>query len=282
MPDPKSTAKDWDNVRSAFGMSIMVDTSLNSLAQNLDGPEWPIKAKDETPSTYIDLPYEEAKRLLVRKGQSADLLDRLIDILKETLAFDDPFGEMVEQAAAAEVRDNPFLKNLGKLGIPEALPIDLTTLSADTLEFCKAEKLPTIGEFAVFAEKMSKTVIVGGDFRRLLNALATMDEALLSEMLPFRKGAKGVHLPEALVQAARSTHAKERFAVAVEWFQDDVKRIRADVVAGGTVKKYLSVLGDEQKEELASVILAPYVGTRGFVVQAPAKKKSFFGRLFGR
>ena len=33
----KSTAKDWDEIRTAFASSIMVDTSLNSLAQNLDG-----------------------------------------------------------------------------------------------------------------------------------------------------------------------------------------------------------------------------------------------------
>ncbi len=44
----KSTAKDWDEVRSAFATSIMVDTALSSLAQNLDGPDWPIKGKDET------------------------------------------------------------------------------------------------------------------------------------------------------------------------------------------------------------------------------------------
>ena len=44
----KSTAKDWDEVRTAFATSIMVDTSLSSLAQNLDAPDWPLKGKDET------------------------------------------------------------------------------------------------------------------------------------------------------------------------------------------------------------------------------------------
>jgi len=39
------TAKDWDEVRSAFASSIMVDTALSSLAQNLDGPDWPVKSK---------------------------------------------------------------------------------------------------------------------------------------------------------------------------------------------------------------------------------------------
>ena len=49
----KSTVKDWDDVRSAFATSIMVDTSLHSLAQNLDGPGWPIQSKDDTPATVV-------------------------------------------------------------------------------------------------------------------------------------------------------------------------------------------------------------------------------------
>ena len=34
----KSSAKDWNEVRGAFASSLMIETSLNSLAQNLDGP----------------------------------------------------------------------------------------------------------------------------------------------------------------------------------------------------------------------------------------------------
>ena len=51
----KYTDKDWDEVRSAFASSIMVNTALSSLAQNLDGPDWPVKGKDETPAKYVDL-----------------------------------------------------------------------------------------------------------------------------------------------------------------------------------------------------------------------------------
>ena len=82
----KSTAKDWDDVRSAFATTIMVDTSLNSLAQNLDGPEWPIKGKDETPAKYIDLAFEEVVELLQLKGQKPERIDQLVSLLKETLA----------------------------------------------------------------------------------------------------------------------------------------------------------------------------------------------------
>src|ERR1051326_2316348 len=156
----KSTAKDWDEVRTAFASSIMVDTSISSLAQNLDGPDWPIKGKDETPAKYIDHNFEEGTELLQLKGQSPDRVDQLIAILKETLGFDSPFGEMVEQTEAASARDNPLLKNLAKLGIPENFPMALTALDAGTLEFCKLEKLSTLSEFAVFAQGMSQNVIV--------------------------------------------------------------------------------------------------------------------------
>src|SRR3954467_7109443 len=104
-----STAKDWDEIRTAFASSIMVDTSLNSLAQNLDGPEWPIKGKDETAAKYIDLSFDEAVEVLQLKGQKPERMDQLVSLLKETLAFDSPFGDMVEQTEAASARDNQLL-----------------------------------------------------------------------------------------------------------------------------------------------------------------------------
>jgi len=59
MPDPITTAQDWNEVRAAFATSIMVNTALGSLAQNLDGPDWPIAGRDETPAAYVDLSFEE-------------------------------------------------------------------------------------------------------------------------------------------------------------------------------------------------------------------------------
>ena len=148
----KSTAKDWDEARTAFSTSIMVDTALTSLAQNLDAADWPIKGKDETPSKYIDLSFDEVVELLQLKGQKPERVDQLVSILKETLAFDSPFGEMVTQAEASSARENQLLKNLAKLGIPENFPVALAALEPGTLEFCKLEKLSTLGEFAVFAQ----------------------------------------------------------------------------------------------------------------------------------
>lgn len=253
----KSTAKDWDEVRTAFATSIMVDTSLNSLAQNLDGPEWPIKSKDETPAKYIDLNFEEVVELLQLKGQRPERLDQLISILKETLAFDSPFGEMVEQTQAASERDNPLLKNLTKLGISENFPITLTALEPATLEFCKLEGRHTLGEFAVFAQSMSQNVIVGGDFKKLLNALSHVDETALAEVLPFRRGQKGLHLIEALGHAAKAPDAAARAELATTWFRDELMAIEKDVANGGSLERHFVVLVNAELEKKAAALLRP-------------------------
>ncbi len=275
----KSTVKDWNEVRSAFATSIMVDTAINSLAQNLDGPEWPIKGKDETPAKYIDLTLEEVLELLQLKGQSPERVDELIGILKETLAFDSPFGEMVEQTQAASARDNPLHKNLAKLNIPENFPIALTVLDAGTLEFCQLESLATLGEFAVFAQGMSQNVIVGGDFRKLLNALSHVDEAALAEVLPFRVGHKGLHLVEAIGQAARLPDAAARAEVAVTWFRDDLAALEKDLSAGGSLARHFVAVGNPEVEKRAVELLRPHLRvTVPAAAAEPVKKK---GGLFG-
>jgi hypothetical protein len=281
----KSTAKDWDEVRTAFATSIMVDTSLSSLAQNLDAPDWPLKGKDETPATYIDLAFEEVVELLQLKGQPPERLDQLVAILKETLAFDSPFGEMVEQTVAAVERDNPLLKNLAKLGIPENFPIALTGLEPGTLEFCQLEKLSTLGEFAVFAQGMSQNVIVGGDFRKLLNALSHVDEAALAEVLPFRRGQKGLHLIEALAMAARAPDAAARAEIATTWFRDELGAIEREIAAGQSLERQFVVLGDAALEKRAAQLLRPHLrgAPRKPAVAAAAgekKKSGLFGWLF--
>jgi hypothetical protein len=273
----KYNAKDWDEVRSAFSASIMVNTALSSLAQNLDGPDWPVKGKDETPAKYVDLSYDEMIELLALKGQPPGRADQLVGILKDTLAFDNPFGDMVVQAEAAEKKDNQLLKNMARLEIPENFPIALTAVGADTREFCKLEKLTTLGEFAVFAQDMSQNVIVGGDFRKLLNSLSHIDERTLAECVPFRPGAKGLHLLEALAQAASSPAPAERSAAAVAWFQAELEALKRDLAAGGTLARNLAVLGNPAAEARVAELLKPHLGAaRGAMGE---KKSGLFGSL---
>ena len=294
------SAKDWDDVRTAFATSILVDTALSSLAQNLDGPDWPIKGKDETPSKYIDLTYDEVVELLALKGQPATRVDQLIGVLKDTLAFDDPFGDMVAQSAASAARDNPVLKNLAKLEIPESFPIGLTAVSAETLEFCRLEKITTLGEFAVFAQAMSQSVIVGGDFRALLNALSHIDEQAIANFLPFRPGVKGLHLIEGVAQSVRPLKPEQRAQIAkkpaeapdslrarvtqlVVQFAAETEQLRAQRAAGTPLARLVVVLGDAAIEPAVAALLALPLGAPVPSASAgEAKKRGWFSRLFTR
>lgn len=276
----KSTPKDWDEVRSAFATSIMVDTPLSSLAENLDGVQWPITSREETAAKYIDLDFEEVVELLQLKGQQPEKLDELIMILRETLAFDNPFGEMVEQAEESAERDNPLLKNMAKLAIPQNFPIVLTGLDRDTREFCAREKLSTLGEFAVFAQGMSQNVIVGGDFRKLLNALSHVDEGALAQVLPFRRGSKGLHLIEAMAQSVRADIPAARAEAAVNWFRSDVAAIERDLAAGGSLERHFVVLGDPALEAQAADLLRPHLRVPETAPAGGMKKSGLFGWLF--
>jgi hypothetical protein len=318
MADTKFTEKDWDDIRMAFHTSIMVDTSLASLAQNLDTEEWPLKSADETPAKYIDLTYTELARTPSLAG-SASRIDHLITILRDTMAFDNPFGEMVQQTQIEAEKDNQLLKNFAKMEIPESYPIGLTQLSADTLEFCQRENLATLGQFAVFAQGLSKSVIVSGDFRKLLNAISHIDENGLAEMLPYRPGAKNLHLPEALALPVKSLAPAMRYALlrqfgaqltreeAMEadalseeevagaavalraraeqffaWFSDELAELKAQIAEGGSIERYLMVLNDPVAETLANALLQPHLKpTPPPVAQKKTKPSSsgFFGAL---
>ena len=172
---------------------------------------------------------------------------------------------------AASARDNPLLKNLAKLGIPENFPNTLTALEAGTLEFCKLEKLSTLGEFAVFAQGMAQNVILGGDFRKLLNALSHVDEVALAEALPFRRGHKGLHLVEALAQAASASDASARAEIATTWFSEELAAIERNLQTGGSLERQFVVLGNPELER-------PHLRLPAAKAAPPEKKKS---GLFG-
>lgn len=286
---PATTAKEWDQVRAAFASSIMVNTPLSSLAQNLEGPEWPIENREETPAVYIDSSFDEVSELLALKGQPPERLDQLVEILRETLAFDDPFGDMVAQSEAASEKDNPLLKNMAKLGIPPEHPIELTALSPETREFCGLEKLTTLGEFGVFAQNMAQSVIVGGDFRELLNALSHIDERALGRLLPFRPGSKGLHLVEGVAMIARPLPASaraepplsihERVTTLVRHFSGEAAELRAQVRGGTSLERIVVVLNDPEIEPAVAELLRPHLAPAPV---APAKKTGWMSRLFGK
>jgi hypothetical protein len=259
-----SSVKEWDEVRSAFGSSIMVDTALSSLAQNLDGLEWPFSGADEKPSTYLDFTYGELQAEFEGRGNPA-AADLLVQILRETISFDQPFGEMVKQTEAASQRENPMLRTLSQLHIPENFPLSLTLLDDSTHELCRLEKVTTIGQFALFAQNVSQNVIVGGTFRELLNALAHIDEKVLGTYLPLRFGTPGVQFIEALRQATRSTNPSEHVAQAIEWFGEDVARWRRESAVDPLfLHSQLAVINDAALQQHIAGLIAPH-----FITHAP-------------
>ena len=283
----------------------MVETALSSLAQNLDGPDWPVPGFDEKPSKYIDKNFDElvAMRDIAGNPRRVELL---INILRETQAFDDPFGDMVTVSTEQADKDNPILKNMAKLGIPEGFPLSLVALLPETRDYCNLENLVTLRDFALFAQNLSQTVVVSGDFRAFLNALSHIDEATLTLYMPFRPGAKGMHLLEGIaltvraqsdeVQAAlaqrfgarlgtsdrgSAAHASsletaateqmliQQAAVYIEYFQPDLATLQQEIDDGVPLNRITAVLKNPILETVVGGLLKPYL--RQLPSSAPAR-----------
>lgn len=318
----KFTSTEWDDIRKKFRHSIMADTSLVSLAQNLDVKEWPHKGDDEKASKYIDFNYEELLMMPEIAG-NADKANHLIGILKETLAFDDPFGDMVTQVEQSSSKENPILKTLGRLGIPEKYPLTLANFSEGTRIVCASEGVKTIGEFANLGQQMSTRVVLGGDFRNALNALTHGDEEGIGVFLPYRKGSTGLHLPEAIgliaaglpridqVSLAKAYGAKlsnsdgasakpmskeqiekleatmlQSTNAALDWFKDGKEALLKHLADGGTYERYFVVLNEPVREaiavKLASVALKNVAKMGGAAPEVEVKKGGFFSKMFGK
>ena len=170
---------------------------------------------------------------------------------------------------------------MAKLEIPEDFPIMLTALDSDTRDFCNLEKLTTIGEFARFEQNMSQNVIVGGDFRKLLNALSHVDENGLREVLPFRVGDRGLHLFECLAQTKGDL---VRVQAALGYFADEWKAVHRSLNEGTPLARQLIVLGNEEDETQVAEIIGSLTDVKT-TDSASGKKGGLFGtisRLFGK
>ncbi|HWA85785.1 MAG TPA: hypothetical protein VG710_06160 [Opitutus sp.] len=252
-------AAEWDRIRASFAASIMVNTPLASLAQALEGADWPIASADETPAVYIDFTYDELLHEFAAR-RLPKFAPLLIRILRETLEFDQPFGDMVAQTEAAATRDNPILRSLARLDIPEDYPIDLVTLDVPSRDLCQLEQLSTLGQLAVFAQGLAQNVILGGALRRLLNALAQADERQIAVFVPFRPGSAGLHLVEALAHAALSTEPARQVGRTLAWFSTDCRNWRAAAATDPDfISHELQLLGDRALEQQIKRLLAPHI-----------------------
>jgi hypothetical protein len=123
---------------------------------------------------------------------------------------------------------------------------------------------------------MSQNVIVGGDFRKLLNSLSHIDESALSEILPFRMGAKGLHLVEALAQATKQPDPFAHAEAAKMWFGEEFAILARDSSSPGVLARHFVVLGNPALEQKAAALLKPR--SKGGK-SSPDGKSGFFGAL---
>ena len=304
-PPLPADAQAWDKARSAFAKSILVDTPLASLAQDLDVPPWPINSPDETPAAYIYLPYTRAVAALAARGLPPAQLGALITLLNDTNAFDQPFGEMTADAGSVPAggvdTESPLFKNLAKLGLPTDFPLELSALSPATIELCRSEGVDTLGGFVGFASRLSQSVIVGGDFRGLLNALAQRDEVALAAFLPLRPGAPGLHLLEGAVLLARRLGRAERAAVAaspdaipsalaasaarlVSYFAAEFGELRRARASGAADAGLFGVVMDAELRPVVAAMLAPHLpaAPSATPLASAPKQVAWWRRLFGR
>lgn len=297
---PRLSPDDWDKLREEFLHSLLIDTSIAALAENIDGCRWPLRGEDETPAAYVHLDHAEALARLRSLGQSPAALDKLADILRGTLAFDASFGEMVHIAGQAEADNDPVARNLERLAIPADFPVALCNFKATTLDFCQREKIATLGEFIAFARSVARQVILGSEFRDLLNSLSHLDEPQLARLLPYRLKTSGLYLVEGLAHLVRALPAARRAQLVASpektaadllsaaeklaaHFAGQLAEMRATHAAGTPLARLVAPLDDIGLEPAVAALLG-----RLLVPAAPPADKSvgerpgFLRRLFAR
>jgi hypothetical protein len=272
----KITPEAWDEIRIAFHRSILTDTPLASLAQNIEGCAWALPDPEEKPSAYIDLRYSEVLERLRSRGLSPARFDDLVEILKGTLEFDQSFGAMLPASTTSAAPDGKLgdgiQRNLVRLGIPADFPLSLCGFAPGTKNFCREQGMVTLSDFLVFARRASRAVIVGGEFRDVLNAVAHIDEVTLATFLPFRPKSTGLYLVEALALLVRPMDLEQRVMLARQggtvpesirpaldattaYFAAELKQLRAQHEQGTPLSRLVVSLDDLSLESAVCALL---------------------------
>lgn len=305
---PPYTSAEWDKLRFHLQDSMMARTSLAKLAKDI-GTSWPIKGSDETPEKYIAYSLDILQEMPEFYGKG-NRLPLLVRILRETLAMDDPFAEMVDHFDQFEHRENESQQTLMDWDIPAEFPVELANFSGETVKLCQKEEIRTISDLVDFAQRSAQTVVLGGEYRGFLNALSERDFKGLKRYLPVRDKEPGIHLAEAIGNiAADLTNAQAASLLAAyqisttkphwdpdnalpkaqtqavmnlvrlattkrfEWMPDQAQQLRHAVQSGeSALIRFFITLNDPELESLAHAIaLASF--------EVKPRSKGFLGRI---
>lgn len=290
MPE-KYSAEEWQYLCERFSKSILKTTEIAELGRNV-GISWPFKGSDETPEKYISFSFEELQSVPGLVGKKKRV-QTLMDVLREILAFDDPFSDMMDTVEKKNTEDRIYHRVLKKLGIPEDYPVNLMFFSSDTKELLYKNGIKTLIEAINFGKRSSIKAESNNDLHSLINGLALINEATIRKHLPFRIGQNGLHLPEAvgllvrgidkpvqielLIQAGipltdSETSTKEttahhisletalkvvsvRFNELCSWFSDEVDNLKQLCDSPQSIERYFLPINDADIERV-SIALA--------------------------
>lgn len=306
----KYSAEEWEHFRIRFFNSMLIDTQVAALGQNV-GMSWPFKGSDETPAKYIEFDFEELQSVPGLIGKKARI-KKLMDILRETLAFDDPFSDMVETVEAESAKDDAFERILAKLEIPTSYPAGLIHFSAETEDLFKAEGIETLIETIQFAQNLARNAVIAGDLKTFLNGLAHTDAASIVKYLPYRRNQGGLHLAEAVGLIARDLEgavqlellsqagvaltedeeelrkgvnqmafdtalkaAMVRFNGLCVWFSEEAIELELICSTGGSVERYFMPMNEPRRERVAVTLALAKFGN------IETERRSLFGKISG-
>lgn len=309
----------WEQVRNRFQFSPMAETRLTTLAENASAKSWPLRGVDETPAKYFDASFTELEKDF---NLSLEQVALLVEILEDTLLFDDGYSAMISPELEGELAENQISSSLRRLSIPEDFPVELTGLAPETIKLCALENIRSVGDFAGFSQRMADNVVLGGDFKSILNALAHADEVGISKFLPIRPGKAGLQFPEAvgILVGKLSNEEQEALAYSTQFKAATIQPARAKALAGPakaklegllqqlidtmptqttalleeiqsgkrTPERAFLILDNPRSEHLAVELIRPLLkgdaskSRQSAPATAPAKKRSFWSKLFRR
>lgn len=280
------TADEWEFLRDRFRASALNDIELVILGQNA-GKKWPFKGSDETPAKYIEFDFEELHSVPGLVGKKSRVKG-LMDILRETLAFDDPFGDMADKVEHDGETDVTYERVLDRFGIPHNYPAKFIAFDAEGRSMVRDEGFETLIDVVHYGQTLHYETEGADDLKAFMNSLAHREELGIARYIPYRRGASGLHLAEAIGQIAstidvslqielrsqigdvisdeekqrldrtstmtlesRLKNALERIDAVADWFAEEARGLQELIEGGGSYERYFIALNDRDLERIA-------------------------------